>query len=446
MKTVLAHPGIIAAASDDAHRVASETVAVVLAGGKGMRLGALTQHDCKPALPFGGIYRNIDFSLSNCINSGIDRIGVATQHKDASLILHLAQVWRNYSKAGGFITPWRAELLADGTYLGTADAVYRNWPKIKALGPRLVLILAGDHVYQMDYRPMLMRHLDSGADVTIGCVKIAIQAAGEFGVMSTGVDDRIQRFAEKPRYPESLPGHPDQALGSMGIYVFNRELLGQLLSEDASSHSSSHDFGRDVLPQLIDRMKVFAYPFTQDAAVGAGYWRDVGTVASYWQTHMDFLDGIPGLRINDKSWPMWSNEHLRGIPVLSAVISKDHGTLVNSFLADGCATARATVHRSVLYQNVSVAPNTELRNAVILPHAVIGRNCSLCDVVIAAGVLVPDGTVIEPVSPAHGASVSPTLVAESSNSSGNIARHSKFGAIAAFQRRKEHAKEKISGR
>ncbi len=188
MDAVLARTGIIAAGSNAVKRLADETVAVVLAGGKGTRLGALTEHDCKPALPFGGLYRNIDFSLSNCINSGIDRIGVATQFKDASLILHLAKVWRNRRQAGGFIKPWRAESLAEGTYRGTADAVYRNWPAIRALDPRLVMILAGDHVYQMDYRPMLMRHVDSGADVTIGCVEVDVQSAREFGVMSTDRD------------------------------------------------------------------------------------------------------------------------------------------------------------------------------------------------------------------------------------------------------------------
>jgi glucose-1-phosphate adenylyltransferase len=447
MNAVLARTGKIAAGSNAVSRLTHETVAVVLAGGKGKRLGALTEHDCKPALPFGGLYRNIDFSLSNCINSGINRIGVATQFKDASLILHLAEVWRNRrkAKAGGFILPWRAESLAEGTYRGTADAIYRNWPAIRALDPRLVLILAGDHVYQMDYRPMLMQHVDSGADVTIGCVEIAVQSAREFGVMSIDRDNRVLRFSEKPRYPESLPGRPDRALGSMGIYVFRRELLGKLLREDSLNDSSTHDFGRDVLPQLIGRVNVFAYPFTGDAVVGFGYWRDVGTVESYWQAHMDFLDGVPGLLLNDRSWPLWSNGHSRGAPVISTIISEDGGKLVNSFLARGCSVARATVHRSVLYQNVSVAPNTELWNAVVLPRAVIGRDCSLSDVVIAAGVLVPDGTVVEPRNVLHDATISPALLADTGNFSRNIVRPSKSGLINAFQRRHEHVKEKISG-
>jgi glucose-1-phosphate adenylyltransferase len=445
MDAVLARTGINAAGSNAVKRLADETVAVVLAGGKGTRLGALTEHDCKPALPFGGLYRNIDFSLSNCINSGIDRIGVATQFKDASLILHLAGVWRNRRKVGGFVLPWRAESLAGGTYRGTADAVYRNWPAIRALDPRLVVILAGDHVYQMDYRPMLMRHIDSGADVTIGCVEVDVRSAREFGVMSIDRNSRVRRFSEKPRYPESLPGRPDRALGSMGIYVFQRELLGRLLREDALNDSSTHDFGRDVLPQLIDRVNVFAYPFTGDAVVGSGYWRDVGTIASYWQAHIDFLDGVPGLRLNDKSWPLWSNGHSRGPPAISTVIGKDGGEVVNSFLARSCSAARAAVYRSVLYHNVSVAPNSELRNAVVLPGAVIGRNCSLGDVVIAAGVVVPDGTVVEPESLLHGATVSPALLADSRNFSRNIVRPSKSGLINAYQRRHEHVKEKIPG-
>jgi glucose-1-phosphate adenylyltransferase len=328
--------------------------------------------------------------------------------------------------------PWRAERLVERAYRGTADAVYRNWQKIEELRPELVLILAGDHVYQMDYRPMLRRHLDSDADVTIGCVEIALQAATEFGVMSVDDDNRIRRFTEKPSQPESLPGRPEWALGSMGIYVFKRELLGKLLREDARSNSSSHDFGHDVLPQLITRVKVFAYPFTEDAAVGAGYWQDVGTVAAYWQAHMDFLDGIRGLRINDKSWPLWSNGRARAVSRVSTIISQGEGTQVTSLLAGRSAKTRAKVQRSVLFPDVSVAQNSELRNAVILPHAVIGRSCSLNDVVVAAGARVPDGTVIEPMNSAHGALASPTLVTEMSNSSSYMHQLSKFDAITPF--------------
>ena len=246
--------------------LAEQTAAVILAGGKGTRLGALTHHECKPALPFGGQYRNIDFSLSNCANSGIRRIGVATQYKDASLLRHLADVWSHSADPGKqFVAPWRAETVG---YRGTADAVFQNWARVESLHPRLVLILAGDHVYQMDYRPMLEQHLSTHADLTVGCVEIPIEHASQFGVMSTDSSNRVVRFSEKPSQPQSLPGRPDQSLGSMGIYVFNREMLGQILHQDAENEASSHDFGADLIPRLIDTARVFAYPFTADAAVG----------------------------------------------------------------------------------------------------------------------------------------------------------------------------------
>lgn len=397
--------------STGSHGLAQETVAVVLAGGMGTRLGALTQHDCKPALPFGGRYRNIDFSLSNCVNSGIHHIGVATQYKEASLLRHLARVWPATADHGaGCVEPWRAEGRAvNGSYCGTADAVYQNWSRIDALDPRLVLVLAGDHVYKMDYRPMLRHHAAHGADITVGCVEVAVEEAREFGVMSIDSADRIVRFAEKPRHPECLPGRPDRALGSMGIYVFNRVLLGRLLREDALAETSSHDFGRDLLPQLIDKVKVYAYPFTPDAAVGGGYWRDVGTISAYWHAHMELLDGILGFRLDQPSWPVRSGENSLEAPRSSARILGQSGQVTDAVVAGGCEIDRATVRHSVLFANVSVGEHSELSNAVVLPQAVIGRSCILTDVIVASGVRVPDGTVITPPRHASGPSI-PTLI------------------------------------
>jgi len=381
---------------------------VVLAGGKGTRLGPLTRNECKPALPFGVRHRNIDFTLSNCINSGIRRIGVATHYKDASLNCHIARVWARF-EAGVEVEPWRAgEQAGNGGYRGTADAVYRNWAAIEVRGARLVLVLAGDHVYKMDYRPFLHKHVVTGADLTVGCVEIPIESAHEFGVMSVDAAHRIVRFAEKPRVPEALPGQPHRALGSMGIYVFNRDFLGRILSADSECESSSHDFGHDLLPRLIDTAKVFAYPFTAEAPVGAGYWRDVGTVHAYWQAHMELLDCVPGLDLDDSSWPVRSIEQaLDAEPGRESGIALPNGT-ANSMIAGGCKIDRAQVKRSVLFAGVSVASDTSVWNAVILPGATIGRQCVLGNVIVASGTRVPDGTVVAPCDGEEG----PTLVTE----------------------------------
>ena len=378
-------------------QLARNTTAIVLAGGKGTRLGALTRSECKPALPFGGLFRNIDFSLSNCVNSGIYRIGVATQYQDASLVQHLGRTWLHPGENGeGFVEPWRAELQTGaGSYRGTADAVFQNWSRIEALDARLVLILAGDHVYKMDYRPMLMRHISLGADVTVGCVEIPIESAREFGVMSIDGTDRITRFMEKPQHPECLPGQPGRTLGSMGIYVFNRELLGRLLRDDALSQVSSHDFGHDLLPRLIDQAMVFAYPFTRNAFIGAGYWRDVGTITAYWRAHMEILDGIPGFSLDDANWPVRSKEPALDLFHFTGKNPGISNTIVNSLVARDCNADHARVHHSVLFTKVSVKTGSELSNAVVLPYAEIGCNCSLHDVVIGAGTRVPDGTIVE---------------------------------------------------
>jgi glucose-1-phosphate adenylyltransferase len=374
-----------------------QTAAVVLAGGKGTRLGALTRRECKPALPFGGRYRNIDFSLSNCVNSGIHRIGVATQYKDASLLRHMAEVWRDPGSGhgDGFVVPWRA---GSSGYSGTADAVFKNWARIEVLDARWVLVLAGDHVYKMDYLPMFERHIASGADVTVGCVEVPVGQASQFGVASIDHADRIVRFQEKPCQPEPLPGRPDRVLASMGIYLFDREFLGRLLKQDAFAQTSGHDFGRDLIPRLISKADVFAYPYTDDAAVGGGYWRDVGTVPAYWRAHMELLDGVAGFGLDDANWPVRSADGPLEDKRFRARAFGQSDHIVNSLLADGCEVDQASVHRSVLCSNVTVAPHARLSNAVVLPNAVIGRDCCLVDVIVDAGVRVPEGTVIGPAS------------------------------------------------
>jgi len=401
-------------AGDHAHdeggrRLARDTTAVVLAGGRGTRLGPLTRRECKPALPFGGCYRTIDFTLSNCANSGIDRIGVPTQYRDASLVRHLEQAWLAGTRASRVhVDVWRAAAFEDALgYRGTADAVHRNWQAIDRLGRRLVLILAGDHVYRMDYRPMLARHLASGADVTVGCVDVPIAEASQLGVMA--VDERhwIRRFAEKPNRPEPMPGRPGRALGSMGIYVFDRECLGKLLAVDAAADGSTHDFGHDVIPALVGRARVMAYAFTEHAAIGAGYWRDVGTVAAYWRAHMELLDGVAGMDLFDPDWPVLP----LGAPARAArALSRRDG----SFLAHDAEAAGACVKRSVLCSGARIEAGSEVVNSVLLPGAVVEANCRLASVIVAAGARVPPETVVEPAPHRFGI-VEPELLTAGAN-------------------------------
>lgn len=387
--------------------LAAQTAAIILAGGKGTRLGALTRNECKPALSFGGRYRNIDFSLSNCLNSGIRGIGVATQYKDASLLRHLADNWQDGTDSGGkFVAPWRA---GTAGYSGTADAAFQNWGRVESLHPRLVLILAGDHVYQMDYRPMLEKHLSTGADLTVGCVEVPIREARQFGVMTTDDSNRVVRFAEKPAHPPSLPGRPGWALGSMGIYVFDRELLGRILHQDAKSDTSSHDFGADLIPKLIDTARVVAYPFNADAGVGGGYWRDVGTVTAYWRAHMELLDGIPGFRLDAPDWPVYGFRTTPDDGLTYTGTADGAGRVERSLIAGGCALDQSMLHRCVISEGVTIAAGARLRQAVVLPNAVIGSGCRLSNVIVPAGARIPDGTVVLPKR-RRGAITTPTLI------------------------------------
>jgi len=374
--------------------LAEDTTAVILAGGRGTRLGPLTRYECKPALPFGGFYRNIDFSLSNCVNSGIEVVGVPTQYRDASLLRHLRQSWRAGSTTSPVrIDAWRAAALESGGYLGTADAVYQNWLAIHGEHRRLVLVLAGDHVYRMDYRPLLARHVATGADATVACIEVPIAEASQFGVMTVDGDGRIVRFTEKPEHPEPLPDRPGRALGSMGIYVFDRDLLADLLLADADAPSSTHDFGRDLIPSLVDAGRLMAYPFTGSAEVGAGYWRDVGTIAAYWRAHMELLDGIPDVDLGDASWPVlpFGGPGLNG-RASSWARARRHGVLI----ADDRDLRGVNLQRSVVFGGVHLEPRAELENAVVLPGASIGAGCRLSNVIVDSGVHVPAGTSIGP--------------------------------------------------
>ena len=393
------------------HPLAEKTVAVVLAGGRGQRLGRLTRNVCKPALPFGAACRNIDFSLSNCINSGIRKVGIATQHQPAALAGHVRDVWRDLPKGeGGFVSLWPAEESAPVTgYCGTADAVFRNLDRIDRLGNGLVLVLAGDHVYRMDYRPMLEFHRERQADVTVACVEVPAEDASHFGVVSADPARRINRFVEKPQRRDDLPAG-ERVLASMGIYVFGTSFLAKTLRKDSFSTRSRHDFGADILPGLLGDARLLAYPFVGADRSTPGYWRDVGTPAAYWRAHLELLDDDPALRLDDPEWPLpaaW-NAVMNERPFRCA-----DGRFVSqrSLVATGCRVDGG-LNRSVLFPGVEVSAGSVVDSSVLLPGSRIGRNCVLTGAIVDSGCRVPDGTVIDGRSPAGraGAAGPPLIV------------------------------------
>ncbi len=381
--------------------LASDTVALVLAGGNGTRLGELTRWQCKPAVPFAGTFRNVDFTLSNCVNSGVRRIAVLTQYKAQSLINHVVSGWNFLPRAlGEFVEVWPAQQrLRSAWYLGTADAVHQNLDLLLAQRSRYTLVLAGDHVYKMNYCKLLQQHVDTGADVTVSCVPVPVEESASFGVL--GVDDRsrVCSFIEKPQ-PASLGSSAQRTgLASMGVYVFNTDYLVQQLRRDAVDESSAHDFGRDILPRAVKEHHVAAYVFT-DANGDAGYWRDVGTLDAFWQAHMELLSAQPPIELYDPSWPIITlPEQLPPAKLLYA--SGRHGFVANSMLAGGVVVQGATVTNSVLAGNVHVDEGTFLDEAVVLPNARIGANCKLRRVIVDAGMEIPDGTSVgwQPTSP-----------------------------------------------
>ncbi len=378
-----------------------DTVALVLAGGNGTRLGELTRWQCKPAIPFGGHFRNIDFTLSNCVNSGLRRIAVLTQYKAQSLINHVASGWNFLARPlGEFVEVWPAQQrLHSSWYAGTADAVHQNLDLLLAQRSRYTLVLAGDHVYKMDYRRLLEQHTNSGADVTVACVPVPLEESSAYGVL--GVDDRkrVCSFIEKPQ-PASL-GQTGQStiLASMGVYVFNTDYLERQLRRDAADAASTHDFGHDILPRAVKEDHVTAFAFTAGSG-RPGYWRDVGTLDAYWHAHMELLLPEPPIELFDPAWPIITlAEHLPPAKLLYA--SGRHGFVANSLLSGGVVVRGATVTNSVLCGNVHVEEGTLMDEAVVLPGARIGANCKLRRVIIDAGVEIPDGTLVgwQPTAP-----------------------------------------------
>ncbi len=369
------------------------TLALIMAGGRGSRLKHLTKWRAKPAVPFGGKFRIIDFPLSNCINSGIRRIGVITQYKSHSLILHIQRGWGIFrGEFGEFVELLPAQQRIEASwYAGTADSVYQNLDIIRSHSPEYVLILAGDHVYKMDYGEMLAKHVDDCADLTVGCIHVPIEKAHEFGVMGVGSDLRIQSFVEKPDTPVPMPDNEDEALCSMGIYIFNRDLLFELLIRDADTPGSSHDFGKDVLPHAIEKYRVYAYPFTDAKSGAQSFWRDVGTIDAYWEANLELIGVTPELNLYDDEWPIWTTQEQ--LPPAKFIFDDPdrRGMAVDSMVSGGCIISGAHVRHSLLFSNVSVGSYSKVDSSCVLPDVSIGKNCRIYHAVIDKGCIIPDG-------------------------------------------------------
>ncbi len=378
-----------------------ETFAVVLAGGRGSRLGPLTDWRAKPAVPFGGKFRIIDFTLSNCVNSGIRRIGVATQYKSHSLIRHIQRGWSFLDgRFDEFIQLLPAQQQVSETwYLGTADAIYQNLGVLRRHGPTFVLVLAGDHVYKMDYGRMLAAHVRAQSDATIACVEVPLAEARSLGVMSVDAQQRVVDFFEKPANPAGLPDRPTHALGSMGIYLFGAEFLYQTLQEDAQNAASAHDFGRDIIPRLIrETRRVYAHRFEESSVglepSGRPYWRDVGTVDAYWEANMELTKVVPALNLYDRQWPIWTYQ--AQMPPAKFVFDEDQrrGVAIDSLISGGCIVSGSTVRRSLLFSDTHIDCYSLVEDSVLLPQVKIGQHVVLKRTVIDRGAQIPDGMKI----------------------------------------------------
>lgn len=378
-----------------------QAMAYVLAGGRGSRLLELTDVRAKPAVYFGGKFRIIDFALSNALNSGIRRIAVATQYKAHSLIRHLQRGWNFFRPERNEtfdILPASQRVSEEKWYLGTADAVFQNMDIVLEYETRFIIILAGDHVYKMDYEPMLQQHVEQKADVTIGCLEVPREEAAGFGVMAVDATDRILDFVEKPANPPAMPDRPDMALASMGIYVFDTHFLAEVLHRDATDPESSHDFGKDIIPRLVKEAKAVAHPFSRSAIRPAPdappYWRDVGAIDSYFAANIDLTEVVPDLDLYDRSWPIWTYSEMNAPAKFVHDYPGRRGHAVSSLVAGGCVVSGSNVWRSLLFNGVRANSYSSLELAVVLPDVTIGRSARLRNVIIDRGVTIPEGLIV----------------------------------------------------
>ncbi len=381
--------------------IGRNTMAYVLAGGRGSRLYELTDRRAKPAVFFGGKARIIDFALSNALNSGIRRIGVATQYKAHSLIRHLQRGWnflRPERNESFDILPASQRVSETAWYEGTADAVYQNTDIIEAYHPEYMVILAGDHIYKMDYEQMLQQHVDQGADVTVGVLEVPRMEATGFGVMHVDTNDRIVHFLEKPADPPGIPGNPDMALASMGIYVFKTTFLFELLRRDAADKTSSRDFGKDIIPYVVQHGKAVAHRFSQSCVKSAheseAYWRDVGTIDAYWEANVDLTTVVPSLDLYDEQWPIWTYAEVT--PPAKFVHNEEgrRGLALNSLVSGGCIVSGASLHKTLLHTGCKVHSYAQLDGAVVQPYVDVARGARLRNVVVDRGVQIPAGLVV----------------------------------------------------
>ena len=392
-------------------RLTRNTLALILAGGRGSRLRQMTLWRAKPAVPFGGKFRIIDFPLSNCLNSGIRMIGVLTQYKAHSLIQHIQQGWSFLrGEFGEFVELLPAQQRIESTwYAGTADAVYQNLDIIRIHKPEHVLILAGDHIYKMDYGAMLAHHVESQADMTVGCIEVPLDEARAFGVISIDANGMVIEFNEKPEKPNPMPGSEELALVSMGIYVFNTAFLYEQLIKDADDVYSTHDFGHDIIPRLIKKYRVSSFPFRDTQGKQSAYWRDVGTIDAFWEANLELIGVLPELNLYDNKWPIWTYQEQ--LPPAKFIFDDDdrRGMAIDSMVSGGCLISGATVRHSLLFSNVRVSSHTRLQDVVALPNVRFGRNCRITKAVIDKGCVLPDGIVIgeDPVADAERFYVSP---------------------------------------
>ena len=370
-----------------------ETYAMVLAGGRGSRLYELTNNRAKPATYFGGKFRIIDFPLSNCINSGIKKIGVATQYKSHSLLRHINRGWGHFKKELGEsieVLP-ASQQRGEGWYVGTADAVFQNIDIIKSELPKYIMILSGDHVYRMDYGPLLASHVATGADMTVCCIEVPVEeAAGAFGVMTVDEDSRVCRFDEKPEKPSEVPGKPGITLASMGNYVFNTEFLFEQLRKDAEESGSTHDFGHDIIPKIIASHSVYAFPFKDPDGEKQPYWRDVGTLDSFWEANMELVEPEPQLDMYDENWPIWTFQEQTAPAKFVFDEDERRGIAIDSTVSGGVVVSGSTVKRSLLFSKVRVNSFCEIDEAVILPGVIVNRGCKIKKVILDRNCVIPE--------------------------------------------------------
>lgn len=381
--------------------LARDAMAYVLAGGRGSRLMELTDRRAKPAVYFGGMSRIVDFALSNAINSGIRRIGVATQYKAHSLIRHMNRAWnfmRPERNESFDILPASQRISEMLWYEGTADAVYQNIDIIQSYMPKYMVILAGDHIYKMDYELMLQQHVNSGADVTVGCLVVPRKEASGFGVMAVDKNSTITKFVEKPANPPAIPGDPDHALASMGIYVFETEFLFDQLRRDADDPESKRDFGGDIIPHIVKNGKAVAHRFG-DSCIRAAeqlgeYWRDVGTLDAYFEANLDLTDTVPQLNMYDRDWPIWTDQVVAAPAKFVHDEEGRRGHAISSLISQDCIVSGAAAKRSLLFTGVKMGSFSSVNEGVILPYCNIGRGARLSRVIIDSGVRIPDGLVV----------------------------------------------------